>query len=202
MIETLIKPENEALPNRLRITRTMRKFLIDNGLLEGRSELIDGVIVLKTPMNPPHRIALMRLQKWLVLLFGFDFVQSEKPIVIPGPTGDTTEPEPDIAITREPADAYLLENPGPQDVLLVAEVADTTLRADLNTKALLYARVGIPEYLVLDIAGRQIHRHRQPTHDGYAEIVILSENENLTLLNRAESVRVGDLFPPAPEAPA
>ena len=201
MIETLIKPENEVLPNRLRITRTMRKFLIDNGLLEGRSELIDGVIVLKTPMNPPHRIALMQLQEWLITLFGFYFTQSEKPIVIPGPTGETTEPEPDIAITREPARAYLLNNPIPEDVLLVAEVSDTTLRADLNTKALLYARVGIPEYLVLDVAGRQIYRHRQPTHDGYAETVILSENENVTLLNRTESVRVGDLLPPVPAAP-
>ena len=84
--------------------------------------------------------------------------------------------------------------------MLVAEVSDTTLRTDLGTKALLYARVGIPEYLVLDIAGRQIHRHRQPTHDGYAEIVILSENENLTLLNRSETVRVSDLLPPASAA--
>ena len=200
MIETLIKPENEVLPNRLRITRTMRKFLIDNGLLEGRSELIDGLIILKMPINPPHRVALMRLRNWLQLLFGLPFVQTENPIVIPGESGETTEPEPDIAVTREISDAYLLNNPGPEDVLLVAEVADTTLRADLNTKALLYARVGIPEYLVLDIAGRRIHRHRQPTHDGYAEIVILSENENIILLNRSESIRVSDLLTPAPAA--
>ena len=52
-METLIKPENEVLPNRLRFTRTMRKFLIDNGLLDARSELIDGVIILKMPINPP-----------------------------------------------------------------------------------------------------------------------------------------------------
>ena len=199
-METLIKPENEILPNRKRITRTMRDFLVNNGLLTERHELIDGVIILKISMDPPHRVALMRLQNWLVFLFGFYFVQSEKPLVISGPTGETTEPEPDIAVTHEIADAYLASNPGPQDVSLVAEVADTTLRSDLDTKALLYARVGIPEYLVLDVEGRQIYRHRQPTHDGYAESVILTENETLSLLNRSETIRVGDLFSPLPAA--
>ena len=202
MIETLIKPENDIFPNRKRTTRTVRDFLVKNGLLTERHELIDGVIILKMPMKPPHRIALMRLQKWLILLFGFDFVQSEKPILLPGPTGETTEPEPDIAITREPSDDYAENNPGPQDILLVAEVFDTTLRSDLETKALLYARVGIPEYLVLDVVARQIHRHRQPTHDGYSEIIILTENLNLSLLNRSETIQVGDLFPALPVASA
>lgn len=200
MIETLIAPENEVFPNRKRITRTMYKFLFDNGLLEGRCELIDGVIISKMPIKPPHRIALIYLRDWLQFVFGSKFIQTENPIEIPGEAGEFTEPEPDIVVTREPAGAYLESNPGPQDVLLVAEVADSTLRSDLAVKALLYARVGIAEYLVLDIAGRQIHRHREPTHDGYTEIVVLSENQNLSLLERGETVRVGDLFPPLPAA--
>ena len=173
MIETLIAPENEVFPNRMRITRTVYRFLFDNDLLEGRCELIDGVIISKMPIKPQRRIALIYLRDWLQLVFGSKFIQTENPIEIPGAEGEVTEPEPDIVVTREPTGAYLESNPGPPDVLLVVEVADSTLRSDLATKALLYAGVGIPEYLVLDIAARQIHRHRQPTHDGYAEIVIL-----------------------------
>ena len=195
MTETLIAPEKEISMSRKRITRTMCEFLTNNGLLDERYELIDGVIILKMPINPPHRIALMLLQRWLILLFEFDFVQSEKSLLISGPTGETTQPEPDIAVTREPMTAYRANNPGPQDVLLVAEVSDTTLNLDLTTKALLYARVGIPEYWVMDINRRQIHRHRQPTHDGYGEIVILDETERIGPLERTEIVRVGDLFP-------
>ena len=76
MIETLIAPENEIFPDRKRITRAMCKFLVNNGLLVERHELIDGVIILKKPVNPPHRITLISLQNWLVGLFGFFFAQN------------------------------------------------------------------------------------------------------------------------------
>ncbi len=202
MIETRIAPEKEAFPNRLRWTRTMRNFLADNGLIDAPHELIDGEIFLKMPKRPPHRIALWLLQQWLIAQFGAAFVQQEGSIELPGAEGETTEPEPDLAVTLAPTTDYVQSNPGPQDITLIVEVSNTTLAFDLDVKAPLYARAGVPEYLALDVAGRQIHLHRQPTHDGYAEIVILSENENLTLLNRSENVRVGDLLPPAPDAPA
>ena len=202
MIETRLRPNNAAYPERKRITRTMRNFLVDNGLLNEPHELIDGEIYLKMPKRPPHRIALWLLQQWLIALFGAAFVQQEGSIELPGAAGETTEPEPDLAVTLAPTTDYVQSNPGPQDITLIAEVSNTTLAFDLEVKAPLYARAGILEYLVLDVAGRQIYRHRQPTQDGYAEIVILSENENLTLLNRSENIRVGDLLPPAPAAPA
>ena len=202
MIETRMAPKNESFPQRLRWTRTLRNFLADNGLLDEGHELIDGEMFLKLPKRPPHRIALWLLQQWLITLFGAAFVQQKGGIELPGAEGETSEPEPDLAVTLAPTTDYVQSNPGPQDIALIAEVSNTTLAFDLEVKAPLYARVGIPEYLVLDVAGRQIHRHRQPTQAGYADIVIVSENETLTLLSRTESVRVGNLLPPAPAAPA
>ncbi len=78
----------------------MYQFLFDNGLLEGRHELIDGVIITKMPVNPPHCIALIHLRNWLIGLFGLDFVQTENPTEIPGAEGEVSEPEPDIVATR------------------------------------------------------------------------------------------------------
>ena len=72
-----------------------------------------------------------------------------------------------------------------------------TLNFDLTIKARLYARVGIPEYLVLDVTGRQIHRHRVPAQTGYGEVLVLGENDSLTILDRTETIHVGDLLPSA-----
>ena len=135
MIETRIAPENETFPNRLRWTRTMRNFLADNGLLNEPHELINGEIYLKMPKRPPHRIALWLLEQWLIALFGAAFVQKEEAIVLPGAEGETTEPEPDLAVTLAPTTDYAQSNPGPQDITLIAEVSNTTLAFDLDVKA-------------------------------------------------------------------
>ena len=76
------------------------------------------------------------------------------------------EPEPDLAVTREDTTVYADRHPGPADLHLVVEVSDTTLRTDLDFKAGLYARAGIPEYWALDLASRRIppqfcHHHRR-----------------------------------------
>ena len=76
---------------------------------------------------------------------------------------DTSEPEPDIAILRPRADFYMTAHPGPTDMLLVIEVADTSLAYDLGTKVPLYARHGIPEAWVIDAATRRTRVFRQPT---------------------------------------
>ena len=197
MIETLIAPEKETYPLVKRWTVEECAALAKQGHLTGRYELIYGVIYLKMPMNPPHRIALILLRQWLVALFGHLYVQTEDPIAIPGEDGRMTQPEPDAAVTLQPTTAYTASNPGPSDLQLIAEVSDSTLDFDLNTKATLYARFGIPEYLVLDIASRQVHRHRNPAQDGYREIVIFGEHESLTILDRTETIRVGELLPAA-----
>ena len=197
MTDMLVAPENETFPNRRRWTRDECERLVKKGELTGRYELIDGEIISKMGQQSPHTIASMLFGQWLVALFGYLFVRTEKPIVIQGRMGKTNEPEPDIAVTLQPSATYFPLQPGPMDIRLIVEVSDSTLRFDLKTKALLYARVGIPEYLILDIAGRQLYRHRLPARNGYCETVILSENDELTLLERTETIRVSELLPPA-----
>jgi hypothetical protein len=81
---------------------------------------------------------------------------------------NTSEPETDIAILRPRADFSMTAHPGPTDVLLVIEVADTSLAYDLGTKVPLYARHRIPEARVIDAATRRTRVFRQPVGRGEA----------------------------------
>ena len=184
------------IPHRKRWTREECRHLRTAGFLPGRYELIDGEIIEKMPKNPPHRIALMLLAAWLESLFGRFYVQTQDPIVLPVPDSDSTEPEPDIAVTHAPTMTYQDDNPCPEDLLLVGEVSDTTLAYDLRNKALLYAAAGIAEYWVLDVTGRRLYVHRRPASDGYREVRIYGETEEVSPLARPEAaVRVASFLP-------
>lgn len=149
------------------------------------------------PKNPPHRIALMLLAAWLETIFGRLYVQTQDPIVLPIPDEKSTEPEPDVAVTQAPTVSYQADNPGPADLLLVGEVSDTTLHYDLQFKAALYAAAGIPEYWVLDVVSRQLHVHRQSSPDGYMDIHIYSEMEEISPLAHPEKKAKVALFLPS-----
>ena len=92
------------------------------------------------------------------------------------------EPEPDPAVTREDTTVYADRHPGPADLHLVVEVSDTTLRTDLDFKADLYARAGIPEYWALDPASSRLHVHRNPLSGQYESVAILSESDSASPL--------------------
>jgi Uma2 family endonuclease len=188
----------EATPNRKRWTRRECDFLRDNGLLTGRYELIDGEVFVKMGQKPPHSIAVVLIRNWLIAVFGAVFVLSQAPIDVAENDNDDNEPEPDAAVTAQPVTAYTEGHPGPADLLLVAEVSDTTLRFDRTTKAALYARAGICEYWVVDVVGRQVFVHRRPAAEGYADLVAYNADEEVATLARPDApVRVADLLPPA-----
>ncbi len=190
-------PYREPPPTPKRWTRRDCEFLVDNELLVGRYELIDGEIVSKMGQKPPHAVAIMRLTKWLVNLFGGDFVRIQLPIDVAEQDNEINEPEPDAVALAQPGEAYMAGNPDPVEVLLAIEVADSSLRFDLITKAALYARAAILEFWVLDIVNRRLVVHRQPSGTGYAEILEYAETEQLAPISRPESlVLVSDLLPP------
>jgi Uma2 family endonuclease len=89
-----------------------------------RVELINGFLVRKMAKNPPHVIAT----KWLVRLLerllppGWH-ISKEDPVRIPA----FDEPEPDVAIVAGVPEDYRVRHPGPGDIALLVEVADTTL---------------------------------------------------------------------------
>lgn len=150
-----------------------------------RVELINGEIIDMSPIGVLHAALVARLASWFSQKLGrAAVVWCQNPLRL----DDLSEPEPDIAILRPRADFYTTSHPGPADVLLVIEVADTSLAYDLGTKVPLYARHGIPEVWVIDAATRRTLVFRQPVGgrepgpsagSGYATEVSVEPHEPL-----------------------
>lgn len=201
MTVTIAPPPTDAhrepAPNRIYITRAMCKTLTDSGLLTGRYELIDGEVISKMGQNRPHANAVMLFTRLLMRWFGEEFVQCQLPIDVGDAAPDINNPEPDIVALARPVNAFTTADPGADDILLLIEVSDTTLRFDLHAKASLYARAGIAEYWAADVVGQRIFAHRNPTPTGYSEIVEYGADAMFACLARPDSsVRVSDLLPP------
>lgn len=188
----------EPAPHRRQITRRDCQCLVDNEALVGRYELIDGETNLKSGQKTPHAYVITRLTSWTVTTFGALFARIQMPIDVAEDENETNEPEPDTAVIRKSAEEYMSGNPPASDVLLAIEVADTSLRFDLITKAALYARARIPEYWVLDLNGRRIVAHRKPNAGRYTETLEFLPSETLAPLCRPDAeVVVSELLPPA-----
>src|SRR5438105_9817214 len=107
-------------------------------------ELIEGWLVAKMTHNPPHDGTVQRINKRLGrrLPAGWDLrIQSAV-------TTSDSEPEPDLVVVRGDETTYLHKHPGPADVGMLIEVADSTLSRDRQEKARLYARAGLPCYWI------------------------------------------------------
>ncbi|HEU5424940.1 MAG TPA: Uma2 family endonuclease [Nitrolancea sp.] len=130
---------------------------------DDRVELLDGEIITMNPIGGPHMTSVNRLTRRLVLALGEDAIVSiQNPIVL----GRHDEPQPDVVVLRSEADQHA-GKPVPDDVLLLIEVADSTLAYDRDVKLPRYAQSGIPETWIVDLAGRLITRYTEPTAEGY-----------------------------------
>ena len=133
-----------------------------------RLEMIDRANVDIPPVGSRHAVIVTlisdRLTRAVELARGdAAHVRNQMPLRLE----PDSEPQPDVTIVRgEPRD-YWHEHPGPSDVLLAVEVAESTLRFDLHVKARLYAAHRIPEYWVVDVEAEQIVVLREPTNEGY-----------------------------------
>jgi Uma2 family endonuclease len=137
--------------------------LIEAGILKSGDpyELLDGWIVPKMTIHPPHNSAVRRLARRLNRLLSDDWViQVQGPITFPD-----NEPEPDVVIALGPETKYDNVNPGPKDVALVAEVADTSVAEDQGTRLRIYARARIPVYWIVNLIDRRVEVYSQP-HGG------------------------------------
>jgi len=195
-ITEIPSPPAPLNPPRKRWTRAECAALEASGLWDQQKlELVEGELISKMGKNRPHVIALTLLQGWLVQVFGVRLVNPEAPIDVAPEDNPTNEPEPDIIVLKSDQ-AQFRSNPRPEDLQLVVEIADTSLTFDLRTKAALYARAGIPEYWVLDCAGRRLLVHRDPQSGVYASIVAYGEHESVAPLAAPHAeFRVADAFP-------
>jgi Uma2 family endonuclease len=143
----------------------------------------------------PHVNALVAVQAWLVRTFGEQFVNPEAPIDVAPEDNPTNEPEPDLIVLTKPSREFQHGNPRPADLRLVVEISDATLGFDLTTKAELYARAGIVEYWVFDVAARRLVVHRDPREGLYRSITAYAENETASPLASPHSeFRVANAF--------
>ena len=183
-------------PSPKRWTRAECAEFENAGLWAGQHlELIEGELINKTGKNQPHALALPRVIQCLVEIFGWKLVIPEAPINVAPEDHPTSEPEPDVIVLKRMSDDFRTQQPKPQDLALLIEIADTILRFDLTTKAALYARAGIQDYWVLDLNGRRLIVHRTPESGRYKSVVAYSENEHVSSLAAPESrTLVGDLL--------
>jgi Uma2 family endonuclease len=183
-------------PRRKVWTRAEVDALASSGLLDQQKlELVEGELIDKMGKLPPHANAVVLLHAWLIRVFGALFIYQEYTIDVAPEDNPTSAPEPDLIVLKRDIFHFTQAHPGPQDIRLLIEVADSTLRLDLRNKAALYARAGILEYWVLDIAGRRMFVHRQPHGAHYAAVVAYNCDESVAPLCAPESMlRVKDVL--------
>jgi Uma2 family endonuclease len=172
----------------------------DLGILDPskRSELIAGQIILMTSKGTPHVLTLRLLATAIENALGDRsavFVSTQDPIRL----DNFSEPEPDLVIVKGTILDYAKHHPVPEDIYLVVEVADSTLKQDCEIKDKLYARSSIAEYWVIDIKNRQVRIFRDPTPMGYGSQLILTETHSVSPLAFPEiMLSIASILPPVP----
>ena len=197
MPTAVTEPPARMEPPRKRWTRSESAALAESGVLDcQRLELIEGELIDKMGKKRPHVNSSRLLDIWLGGVFGARLVIPESPIDVSPDDNPTNEPEPDQIVLKRDFSHFTDENPRPVDLQLVVEVADSTLGFDLKTKAGLYARAGIVEYWVLDVAGRRMIVHRDPQDGRYVSVAAYGSEESVApLAAPGSSLRIGDAFP-------
>lgn len=126
---------------------------------DARLELIEGEIIEMSPIGSPHAACVKFLTRLLYSLFGDAFIVGvQDPIRL----DDFSEPQPDISLLRWRDDDYRERHPTPSDVLLLIEVADTTVVKDKTIKLPLYARSGVPEAWLVSIPEKRLEIYSNP----------------------------------------
>ena len=134
---------------------------------DDRLELLEGGIYETSPIGSPHAACVDAL----VLLFS-EIAQRRFIVRVQNPIrlSDFSEPQPDVALLRWRDDFYRSAHPTPADVLLVVEVADTTVETDREVKVPLYARTGIPEVWLVNIPDGRIEAYSDQSGDSYRRV--------------------------------
>jgi Uma2 family endonuclease len=160
---------------------------------EARLELIEGEIIEMAPIGSPHAGCVNKLAQLFIRRSGDAAVVAvQNPVII----SSLSVPQPDLAVLEARADYYASSHPTTEDVYLVVEVADTTVKFDLGRKATIYARCGIAELWVVDVNSRAIHVFRNPGENGYGETSCARAGEKVACAALATiEVDVAELFP-------
>jgi Uma2 family endonuclease len=179
---------------RHRLTVTEYHRLGEAGVLgeADRVELIEGQLVDMSPIGTRHALAVDALVELLVTaVAGHAGVRVQNPVDL----NDRTEVQPDIALVRRPWQGYPAAHPGPIDIFLLIEVADTSLRTDRGAKLELYARAGIREFWIVDLTTDGVLVYRNPGDGRYGSISRVEPSGILEVQDLPDvAIRAASLF--------
>jgi Uma2 family endonuclease len=145
---------------------------------DDRVELIEGEIIEMTPIGSPHASIVRRFEALFSQLVTNEraMISAQNPVRL----SDFSEPQPDIALLRWRSDYYASVHPGPADVLLLVEVADTSIEYDREVKLGLYAQAGISEVWIVDIGSHAVEVYREPSVHGYESVVTAGPGQQVS----------------------
>lgn len=155
--------------------------LLEAGILseDDAVELIWGEIVEMSPVNVPHALCVNRLNMVLgTKLANRAIVSVHNPIQL----DEYSLPQPDFSLWKLSSEEYRDRLAGPSEVLLVIEVAESSISHDRRAKSKLYGAAGLTDYWIVNIQARQIEVYREPRPDGYRTITFYAPGETLSPL--------------------
>jgi Uma2 family endonuclease len=134
---------------------------------DDRVELIEGELVAMSPIGSVHAGTSNTLTRRLVQVVGDrGIVAVGNPVQL----DDLSEPQPDFTVLKPRDDDYRRATPRPHEVLLIIEVADSSLAYDRNVKRSLYARHGIPEFWIVNLVAGEVEVCRGPQGEQYTSV--------------------------------
>ncbi len=158
-------------------------------------ELLDGEIVMMSPIGPRHVSNVNRISKVFFHLIGDDAIVSPQN---PFKAGSMSEPQPDLTVLKMREDEYAGSLPTARDVLLIIEVSESSIVRDRAKKLLIYGRNRIPEYWIVNILDGVLEVYRAPGKNGYGEKKIFTRDETISPLAFPKmKIPVKDLLLPA-----
>ena len=180
----MVGTEDPAL-HRLSVEDVYR--MVDAGILgeDDRVELIDGVLVDVSPPGPEHSAIVSWLTRHFVIGCPEWDVRVQDVLLVEG--GFVL---PDLIVTER-----LARDRHPATAALVVEVSITTLRHD-TAKAWRYARAGVGEYWLVDVARRSVRVHQAPGAEGYRRVEVHGDDAVLPAPAGAPPVALGELLGP------
>lgn len=167
--------------------------VFENPLRRERIELIEGELLEMSPIGPRHERIVDVLMRWSFKVLPQDqvWVRVQGSFAI---SNLASVPEPDVVWLCDKD--YTYKRPEPDDVLLVVEVADSSLSYDRGRKATLYAAAGIADYWVVDIPHSSIHVYRDPQMEGFGSYETFRGADHISPLKvPAAALVVESLFP-------
>lgn len=144
---------------------------------DSRVELLEGQLVQMSPIGPRHATIVDTLTEILITaIAGRATVRVQNPVTL----DNGSEPQPDFAILARKS-GYATAHPGPEDVFLLIEVADSSLATDEGAKLAMYAKAGIREYWIVDLTTCFVRVYRRPSPLGYESISTQTPNGTLEI---------------------